>query len=303
VVELASEIPGNSVSNGLDSADAAADAPVEVLTELKRALEAAIVAKAEAEELSRVKSVVLSNFTNELRTPLHSMLGFSALLADALAEGETQDYARSIQTSGKRMLATLTSLIEFAALESRPNDLVLYPMPLAEVLESLIEPYRSHIEQRGLELVLDVPQANAIVLLNEDRLKRAFERIMANAIKFTHQGGIRVELGEEVRACSYGPPQERAVIRVRDTGIGMSPEFAARAFDKFKQESNGIRGYEGIGIGLPLARGYVRQMNGDMGLTSEAGMGTEVWMSFPIVAKAAHASRIPASRSGVFAVA
>jgi len=267
------------------------------ITERREALEAVLAAKAEAEELSRVKSVILSNFTHELRTPLHSILGFSALLGETLAEGDQRDYARSIQTSGKRLLTTLTSLMELASLESRPNDLALYPTAISETLAPIAESYRSQMEQRGLVLLLDVGQhipsiAGQIVLLNEEWFTRAFERIMMNAIKFTHSGTIRVELSEAARPRLHGKPEAWAVIKVRDTGIGMSPEFAARAFDKFKQESTGpARGYEGIGIGLPLARGYVRQMNGEIGLTSEQGKGTEVWMSFPVIAKADRSAR------------
>ncbi|HZK76028.1 MAG TPA: HAMP domain-containing sensor histidine kinase [Candidatus Kapabacteria bacterium] len=261
---------------------------------LEQRLAIALDAKEAAEELSRVKSVILSNFTHELRTPLHSVLGFSALLADSLPEGEHRDYAQSVHASGKRLLATLSSLMELSSMETRPNDLALYPAVLAEMLVALAEHYRPMIEQRGLSLVLDVPRGTAltgsqIVLLDEDRFSRAFERIMANSIKFTHQGWIRIELTEELRERPHGwPLEERAVIKVSDSGIGMPAESAAKAFDKFKQESAGqprAGSYDGIGIGLTLARGYLRQMNAEIGLTSEQGKGTEVSINFPAVAR------------------
>jgi len=279
------------VSIGLTRATLGAHEPVIIafltnIAERKQAEEALLAAKAEAEEISRLKSIILSNFSHELRTPLHSILGFGSLLEDELPEGELREYARSVLSSGRRLLSTVTSIIELASLESNPSEMVLYPFLLSEELETKAEEFRPLMRDRGLRLYIDIRHRDQIVLLDKDRFAKALDKIVVNAIKFTHAGSVRIELSEEIRSRPHGPPEERAVIRIRDTGIGMSREFAKAAFEKFKQESTGTsRSYEGSGLGLPLARSYTKLMNGDIGLTSEPGKGTEVWMSFPIVAK------------------
>ena len=256
------------------------------ISEQKHTLEALRIAKKEAEEVGRMKSNILSNFSHELRTPLHAILGFSGLLVDAIEDRELREYAVSIQRSGERLLSTVTTIVEIAAIESTQGEIILYPMLLSEVLEAESLALKAAIENRGIEFLLDIRDRNLIVLLDKDRFHKAFEKIASNAIKFTHTGFVRITLSEELRGAKDGRPESRAVIRLRDTGVGMSEEFIQTAFEKFKQESTGFnRSYEGTGLGLPLARRYLTLMNGDIELTSKLGEGTEAIISFPIMGK------------------
>ena len=250
-----------------------------------------------------MKSNILSNFSHELRTPLHSILGFSAILAEETSEKELKEYARSIQRSGQRLLSTVTSIVELAALESTSRERVLYPVVLHDLVQEEAMRYKESIEERGLMLDLVLSARDLIVLLDKDRFHKAFEKLINNAIKFTHSGSIRIELTQELPTeAAVAPPVDYfgsgsanparpgarglAVISIRDSGIGMSPEFLEKAFDKFKQESSGFsRRYEGSGLGLPLARSYIRLMNGDVTLQSEPGQGTEVLITLPVVAQ------------------
>ena len=256
------------------------------ITERKRAEEELVTAKIEAEEISRLKSNILSNFSHELRTPLHSILGFSSLLAEEIKEDDLREYSLSIQRSGQRLLSTVTSIIEISAIETTPTQRILYPLVLHEVLRECVQDHYSAIAERGLDFALNIHSENIIALMEKERFRKALEKIMNNAIKFTHSGSIRVELTEGTRIRAHGPTEERALIKIRDTGIGMSQEFIEKAFEKFKQESSGYsREYEGTGLGLPLARNYVKLMNGDISITSELGVGTEVTISLPIIGR------------------
>ncbi|SRR5579883_3001815 len=256
------------------------------ISERRRVEAELLAAKTEAEKTSRLKSNILSNFSHELRTPLHSILGFSSLLEDSLPNSELREYARSIHRSGRRLLTTVTSIIELASMEANSSDLVLYPTLLADIVRSEAELFQPLVMERGLKLITDIHNDNNIVLLDKERFVKAFEKILTNAIKFTNAGVIRIQLKEEMHVRGGGQPEERAILRISDTGIGMSSEFVLSAFGKFEQESSGpSRRYEGTGLGLPLARSYIRMMNGDIGLESELGKGTEVWMSFPVVGK------------------
>ncbi len=252
------------------------------ISERRHTEQALIEARLEAEEISHIKSNILSNFSHELRTPLHSILGFSSLLAEEIKDKALREYALSIERSGQRLLATVTSIIEIAQLESGVGEMELYPMPIAEVLEAESLAFKPLVEERGIEFHVDIPRRDLIVLIEKNRFRKAFEKILHNALKFTEEGEIRIELALEDGISNI----QQAVIRVRDTGIGMSPEFVRTAFEKFKQESSGFnRSYEGTGLGLPIARSYIRQINGTIDLSSEPGVGTLVTIRFPVVAK------------------
>ncbi|HWF45140.1 MAG TPA: PAS domain S-box protein [Candidatus Kapabacteria bacterium] len=254
------------------------------ITERKEVEKALVIAKIEAEEISNVKSTILSNFSHELRTPLHSILGFSSVLSEELNDEHLREYSYSIHRSGKRLLSTLTSIIELAALESSPGGTVLYPMLLSEETIVAAEAIEDAVNACDLSLVVDIRKRTAVVLLDRTRFQKAFDKIASNALKFTHQGSIHIILTEESRISSQGRMEEWAILCVRDSGIGMSPEFLHTAFEKFKQASTGSsRTYEGTGLGLPLARGYIKLMGGEIELSSELGKGTEVIIRFPIV--------------------
>jgi PAS domain S-box-containing protein len=251
--------------------------------ERKRAEQELIRAKLEAEEMSRIKSNILANFSHELRTPMHSILGFSSMLVEELQHSELRTYARSIQRSGERLLDTLTSIIELAALESSPGEIALLPVPLAKVVESTIDELRQEFSDRNLRCDLVVRDASPIVLLDVDKFKKAVEKILHNAIKFTSVGGITITV-ERISVEQRGRMEGRAAVRIRDTGVGMSQDFIDTAFEKFKQESTGLgRSFEGAGLGLTLAKGYLRLMNGTISIASNPTEGTEVTLTLPIV--------------------
>lgn len=259
------------------------------ISERKRFENELIQAKLEAEETSRIKSNILANFSHELRTPMHSILGFSSILAEELdlldrsKSGELVTYARSIQRSGERLLSTLTAIIELAALESSPGEMVLYPMKLSDVVRRCVDEYRSEFAERGLAYRVEVLDAEGVVLLDAERFRKALDKILHNAIKFTSRGEVVVSV-ERRTLPVRGKNEERMAVIIRDTGVGMSEQFLETAFEKFKQESTGLgRAFEGAGVGLTLAKGYLRMMNGSITITSEPQVGTTVMITLPVV--------------------
>ena len=251
--------------------------------ERKRAEEELIRAKLEAEEMSRVKSNILANFSHELRTPMHAILGFSSMLVEELTDPEQLTYARSIQRSGLRLLDTLTSIIELSALESSPGEISLYPTRLSDLVREVAELHRPVVELKHLQFCIDITDTEAIVLLDLERFRKTMDKILHNAIKFTTAGKICVrQYRQEIE--HQGRRQPCAFISIEDTGIGMSQDFIDNAFEKFKQESTGLgREYEGAGLGLTLARGYLRLMNGSITISSSPDKGTTVTLILPIV--------------------
>lgn len=252
------------------------------ITERRRAEQALVEARVAAEEISHIKSNILSNFSHELRTPLHSILGFSSLLVEELPEGELREYARSVERSGQRLLSTVTSIIEVAQLESGVSELVAYPVSIAEVVKAEGLAIKEQVEAKGLEFRLSIESEDMIVLLERTRFRKAFDKILHNAVKFTQAGSVEIALTHE--SPKAHSTTEYAAIRIRDTGIGMSPEFVKTAFEKFKQESSGFnRSFEGTGLGLPIARSHIRMMSGTIEIESEPGAGTTVTIRFPVV--------------------
>lgn len=249
------------------------------ISERKKAEQELTEAKEQAEELSRIKSNILANFSHELRTPMHAILGFASLLMEDLENEEHRQYATSINRSGKRLLNTLSSILELATLESETRQIQLEPMLASDVLEELRTTYEPLAREQGLEFSTHAFDPTLTVSLDRTRMRKALDNILSNALKFTKRGSIIVSSSREFNARG----RESAVLRVKDTGIGMSKEFLPHAFEEFKQESSGFgRTYEGTGLGLTLARSYVRLMHGDISIQSSPSKGTEVIISFPV---------------------
>ncbi|CAM3378722.1 PAS domain-containing sensor histidine kinase [Rhodothermus bifroesti] len=233
--------------------------------ELVRAREA-------AEAMSRLKSVLLTNLSHEIRTPLTTVIGFADLLVEEAKAGSPfQEFARLIAEGGRRLLHTLSEVLDLAQLEAqeivvRPHQLRLLPH-----LQPLLATYRARAKQKGLKLRLQgTPHLEAWA--DPVLLERVLEELLDNAVKFTTAGSISVSVQQV---------GNRIALIVEDTGIGMSAETLQRAFDEFWQASSGMnRTHEGLGLGLTIARRFVGLMGGTIEVWSAPGKGTRftVWL-------------------------
>jgi|GEM_PF-5550455 len=243
----------------------------------ERALESA---RAVAEESARLKSAFLASMSHEIRTPLTAVIGFAELLAEEVPDAQ-REMAEAIAGGGRRLLATLNSVLDLARLDAGRQSLALRPLDVADALRRGTDLLRPLAERRGLALTYEGP-ASFVVPADEGALDRVLVNLLGNALKFTEHGGVTVTLA---------PTDDALVLAVADTGIGMDAAFLPHVFSEFRQESEGERrSHEGSGLGLAITRRLVELMNGTITVTSERGAGTTFTVRLPLAGDALPAS-------------
>jgi signal transduction histidine kinase len=229
-------------------------------------------------EAAKEKSQFMVNMTHELRTPLHGVLGLSDLLREGIYGPVTEQQKESIQgieQSAKSLLELIDALLLLARAEAAKLDVVAAPVVVEEVVESVAATGRS---MRGRkELALDVSLDRDLPEVSTDRGKLAqiLVNLVANAIKFTPEGG-RVTI--EARRAGEG-----IAIAVRDTGIGIPEQELGRIFDEFHQvDGSSSRAYGGVGVGLSLARRLAVMLEGRISVESAQGKGSTFTLELPL---------------------
>ncbi len=255
------------------------------------ALLASRIAQRTAESAAAAKAQFLANMSHEIRTPLTAVLGFAGVLArmENLPD-KARSHVTRIVDGGRALLALVDDILELSRIEAGRIDVNAQPLALAGLLNDTIELMRPQAEKKALSvvLVLDGGVADR-VLVDAERVRRVLLNLLVNAIKFTDAGGITVE------ADYLAEVGGRLMVKVRDTGVGISPEHCKRLFERFTQidESN-TRRFGGAGLGLAIARGLVETMGGEIGVESAVGAGSTFWFTIP--APAATAAADPADR-------
>jgi len=232
-------------------------------------------ARLRAEESDRLKTSLLANMSHELRTPMNSILGFSELLINDSPDEIAQFYSQKIHTAGKRLMNTLQTILELADMETTRSKLLMKEVSLLKVLSSVLPPFQSQANEKGLYLFTEM-DSTFVALADENLLKLVFQNLIDNAIKFTDSGGVSIDASlEKIDGSNW------ALIRFKDTGIGIAPEFFEQIFQEFRQASEGYnRRYEGTGLGLTLSSKMINLMGGRITVESEAGKGSQfiVWL-------------------------
>ena len=231
-------------------------------------------ARAESELASRTKSAFLATMSHELRTPLNSIIGFSEVIL-ALKEPKSAEYAQHIGKSGRRLLDVVTDILDISKIESGTFVLNREPTDLAEIVAAAVETMSDLIAAKSQALDVRVPQGLPLLSIDFKRIKQVLVNLLSNANKFTAERGRIILVAKRL-------PDGGATIAIADTGVGMSPDQIAVAMRSFGQVQGHLaRTQEGTGLGLPIARGIVRQHGGELHLESQPGAGTTVFLNLP----------------------
>ena len=236
-----------------------------------------IRARQVAEDADRFKSTLMMNLSHEIRTPMNSILGFSTIISNEAENDEIREMAARMNTSGIRLMKTLDDIMELTQLQSGIDAVNQVQADLRASLEQLIEAFRDRAKAKKLNLVYrDDGMVN--LLLAKNLINKALGEIILNAIKFTDNGEVRVELSRIQEG-----PANMAEIRVSDTGIGIAREHHELIFESFRQISSGYgRKYEGTGLGLTIAKKIIELLGGVITLESEPGKGSNFFIRFPL---------------------
>jgi len=242
-------------------------------------------ARLQAEAASAAKSTFLANMSHELRTPLNAILGFSEILSrqmfGELGNPRYLEYAKDIEQSGGHLLAVINNVLDLTKSQAGKLQLVDEPVDLVEITESCAKMMRGQCAGAELSLMVVVPSAPLPIRGDPAKLRQILLNLMSNAVKFTGPGGT-------VTVCAEADDRDQVVLRVADTGIGMSPEDIPIALAPFGQvDSRLARRYEGTGLGLPLTKALVELHGGSIAINSRCGEGTEIVVTLPRRADAA----------------
>lgn len=248
------------------------------ITSLKDTQNQLIIAKEKAEEGNRLKSTFLANISHEIRTPLNSIVGFANLLNDVNADPELRDeYINFLNQNTEKLLQVITDIIDLSKLENNEIDISYNPVRINSILEYVEDYTINLIERSGKNIKFSVekglPDERDIVYSDDLWMKRVFRHLLDNAVKFTRAGSI------ELKSALAG---SSVMFSIRDTGIGISKENLKAIFEQFRQEENGHqRSYEGLGVGLTMARKVIENMDGYLWVESEKGKGSEFFFTIP----------------------
>src|SRR5579864_2054434 len=246
--------------------------------ELRQNQDRLIAAKEDAEAASRVKTEFLANMGHELRTPLNAIIGFSEIMRDGTfgpLSDKYAEYATAIADSGGHLLAIINDILDMARAEANRLVLVEEEVEIARAVAFSIGTIEEMARRAEIDCHCDIPKDLPRFFGDAAKLRQILINLLSNAVKFTPAGG-RVSVSVERDA------EDRLAFRVADTGIGIPSDKLPVVLSPFGQIESGLnRKYDGIGLGLPLAKRLVEMHGGSMEIASEPGKGTVVTAHFP----------------------
>ncbi len=242
------------------------------ITQQKRAEEALLKAKEEAESANRVKSTFIANVSHELRTPLTAILGFAELLKDAPDIPEKRrSQLHTMYQSGRQLLTLINDVLELSKVESGSLAVDLQDLDLHALLHGLQEMFELQARSKGLDLQVDFSQVPQRTYCDPAKLRQVLVNLLGNAIKFTDTGGVSLVVSQRGDSLRYV---------VSDSGSGMAAHELPHLFEPFMQLREGKQ-KGGSGLGLAIVKSFVNAMQGSIDVRSREGHGTTFEVTLP----------------------
>ena len=254
--------------------------------QINQALSDAVAA---AETANRAKSTFLSNMSHDIRTPMNAIIGFTTLALSNIDDTDrVKDYLGKTLASSNHLLSLINDVLDMSRIESGKIHLEEVEVNLSDVLHDLKTIVSGQIYAKQLELYMDATDVtDEDVYCDKTRLNQILLNLLSNAIKFTPAGGtvsVRVrQLAGKVRGCG------QYEFRIKDNGIGMSPEFAQKIFEPFERErTSTVSRIQGTGLGMAITKNIVDMMGGTIEVQTAQGKGSEFIICLPLRTQAEH---------------
>lgn len=230
----------------------------------------------QAQHANSAKTLFMSQMSHDIRTPLNSILGMSSIAQEHIGDtARVSDCLEKIEASGKHLLEIINNVLDLSAIESGKTVLTSEPFDLHMFLDDTIRMIKPLTDKKHHTLTVNVADGiNTSVIGDQTKLRQLLMNILGNAVKYTPDGGTI-----DFRVIELEPDHHgvcRYLFSVKDTGIGMKPEFLSHIFDPFvRADDHRISGIQGTGLGMPIALNIARMMNGDIAINSAPGKGSK----------------------------
>ncbi len=245
------------------------------ITERKQTEEDLLRAKEAAEEATRAKSIFLANMSHEIRTPMNAIIGLSSLALKKKPSEKLQDYLNKIQASARNLLGIINDILDLSKIEAGRLEINKTIFSLDKLIQNVLTVTTVKAQEKGLTLSFyrnsDVP---LIIKGDALRLGQVLVNLVGNAVKFTDEGEITIEI-RKIKKERLSPPRVFLEFSISDTGIGMTPEQTSVIFSPFTQGDESMtRRFGGTGLGLAISKQLIEQMGGTIEVNSEIGVGS-----------------------------
>jgi len=259
-----------------------------------------LLAKQAAEAAMMAKGEFLATMSHEIRTPLNGVLPLLELVLSSSLQPDQRDYLSTAHASARELLRIVDAILDYSKLDAERLELETIGLNLRELVNGVAQLLQRTAESKGLRLSVTIdPNVRLAVRGDPVRLRQVLTNLVSNAIKFTERGGVHIQVSKRTETRDH----HEIVFAVRDTGIGIAPEVAAKLFRPFSQaDASTTRVFGGTGLGLAICKRLVDLMGGHLGVKSEIGKGSLFWFSVPLL-KAVGDLQVRRSLDGIRALA
>ena len=239
--------------------------------------------KIQAERSNKAKSTFLSNMSHDIRTPMNAIIGYTNLIKkEPGLPKKTRDYLDKIEASNNHLLALINDILDMSRIESGKMELDPQKANIVKALDEVYDLFATQMKTKNIDFVVNAEHVmNKTVMCDTPRLNRVLLNLISNAFKFTPEGGsvtvTLIQTGGNEEKGSYE-------LRVKDTGMGMTPEFAKKVFAAYERDRT-VSNIQGTGLGMSITKSIVELMGGTIDVETELGKGTEfiVRVDFPVL--------------------
>ena len=232
-----------------------------------------------ARESGQLKTLFLANMTHEIRTPINAIVGFTEVLSALTGEEDKKEVIQIVKNNCDMLLRLINDILTVSSLESGQMDIRPVEVDFAKSFNDLFESLRPRVQEPGVEFVKDNPYGTLQIKIDVDRVSQVITNFLTNAVKYTHQGHIKLGYHTEARTID-GKQLEGLYVYCEDTGDGIAPESQPKIFDRFYKVDDFV---QGTGLGLSICKAFTDACHGDIGVISEGkGKGSMFWMWIPL---------------------